>query len=592
MAEFLGQVNMFDLMGGFETILTEKCEGSLIPQDIPFNTLNNVSADDDKEDIMKYLQVEEKMTNLLKKRKSRNLKTSTLYNLFNQGKLKENDRDYVYEKLIKIVRDELNNCDFVEETGVRGYLSKKLNELLDDTNIFTEFCKSLIYTEEGSSIAAHFVSKKCTSNRNFQLIEPEQTTRKPYYWTLCELKKAQRGKYYRYSHQKNSEVGINDASIPFARAIMFTQVKKRMKQDADYEEYIREFLRKELSGYIIDNSFVCNGSSKDEGEAIADILKLQLYCVQAQEIYENGHKIRTYARNVYSSSKVDLCLELFGYHYSSTDYHHCRGYYLFGFDGILTNLFIELLKRDIEIESMIKYEKITSKDYALSFMTKKNIPEKTVKAMQESDFNNYFGYVEFDESCDIKKMTAVTKEWSALAETYFGGKKYADVSLRFRKLGNHNASGLYYSTYRCMCVDVRDTTSMVHEFFHMIDDGTLSGVSMDYLSLKGDFEKIRNRYGFLIEGVNFNKSSKYNKDYYKTPTEIFARCAEMYVYRVLGVNNSFVEECSGFAYPEDEELMNLITDYFDQLFITAFDYHRKEEKEYVDNETNKKVYRA
>ena len=57
---------------------------------------------------------------------------------------------------------------------------------------------------------------------------------------------------------------------------------------------------------------------------------------------------------------------------------------------------------------------------------------------------------------------------------------------------------------------------------------------------------------------------KYDLDYYLTPTEIFARCGEMYLVRVHDVRNSIVTEAlSGFEYPEDPELTELLKNYFD-----------------------------
>ena len=61
-------------------------------------------------------------------------------------------------------------------------------------------------------------------------------------------------------------------------------------------------------------------------------------------------------------------------------------------------------------------------------------------------------------------------------------------------------------------------------------------------------------------------SSKYNLAYYLLPTEIFARCAEIYMVRTLGINNSLVNTfISGFAYPDDDILKTYIDTYFSNL---------------------------
>ena len=62
--------------------------------------------------------------------------------------------------------------------------------------------------------------------------------------------------------------------------------------------------------------------------------------------------------------------------------------------------------------------------------------------------------------------------------------------------------------------------------------------------------------------------SKYNLDYYLVPTEVFARCGELYFTRFRGVDNSLLKFERGFDYPENEKLLELIKKYYDQHFLT------------------------
>ena len=57
---------------------------------------------------------------------------------------------------------------------------------------------------------------------------------------------------------------------------------------------------------------------------------------------------------------------------------------------------------------------------------------------------------------------------------------------------------------------------------------------------------------------------KYNLDYYLEPTEIFARCGEIYLMRVLGIRSSLcrIEEGKSFAYPVSQELDESIERFF------------------------------
>lgn len=209
------------------------------------------------------------------------------------------------------------------------------------------------------------------------------------------------------------------------------------------------------------------------------------------------------------------------------------------------------------------------------YETKKNISLKCQNAMVSSKFNNYFGYVEIDDECDLDKFQMIEKQFIALSTLVFHEKRSMDVSIRFRKLGRHHAAGLYFPTLKCMAVDVRNTDSFAHEYFHMLDfeNGIKNASSAGY-----KFSLIRDRYRDCLlseiekpqnEGLKerLERGTKYNLSYYLTPTEIFARCGELYLTKVLGVNNSLVkpDEKAGFAYPDDELLMELIKEYFDEF---------------------------
>ena len=215
-----------------------------------------------------------------------------------------------------------------------------------------------------------------------------------------------------------------------------------------------------------------------------------------------------------------------------------------------------------------KMEKMLSGDYARSFETKKNIPQKCVNAMARSGFNKFFGYVEFDEECDLDLMEELYREYEAFSKELCL-KSFPEVSLRFRKLGNHKATGLYYYILKCLCVDVRYPGAFVHEVGHAID------YHLDHISDKYFFSKIAERYESLLKSyVQKGKKediavlkgkTKYNLQYYLMPTEIFARCFEMYVVRIRKIDNSLCKPDGGFSYPEDEKLMEMITLFFDEI---------------------------
>lgn len=238
---------------------------------------------------------------------------------------------------------------------------------------------------------------------------------------------------------------------------------------------------------------------------------------------------------------------------------------------LINEIFNLTLKKNQERVEEKRYLDGLRAEYARSFMTKHNIPQATVKEMEDSGFNKYFGYVEFDEDCDIDKVREVEAEFSAFKDTYVSGFDSSKVQLRFRKLGQHKATGLYYYTIACLCVDLRHPSSFVHEFGHCIDH------SSGKLSDRGDFYVIKYIYEKDVraameadDGLKGRLSSggKYNLGYYLLSTEIFARCFEMYCTRKLGIKASICVPEKGFAYPEDPELDKRVFEYFDRLLDT------------------------
>lgn len=210
-----------------------------------------------------------------------------------------------------------------------------------------------------------------------------------------------------------------------------------------------------------------------------------------------------------------------------------------------------------------KYERVVSGDYARSFQTKKHINKKTIEAMEKTGFNRFFGFVEFDNDVDLLKVEEIYREFKDFNKFIFG--EYVstpDTSIRFRKLGQHKATGLYYPGFDCICVDIENPYSLVHEYGHMLDYH--NGI----VSEKYDFQKIRADYEILFDkNVAESKkklTGKYDKKYYLTPTEIFARCFEIYV-KHKGLDNSIIEQEFDFAYPSDEHFVEMVIEYFEKF---------------------------
>lgn len=239
-----------------------------------------------------------------------------------------------------------------------------------------------------------------------------------------------------------------------------------------------------------------------------------------------------------------------------------RNVYALMDEGGLYHLFLLIAEENHAICTQRKYLKELSGDYARSYQTKKNIPKATLSAMKESYFNTYFGYVEYDETVDLNRIEELQKEFAAVKEVYLKGVDATQNAIRFRRLGNHKAAGLYYPSVKCLCVDVSHPDSMIHEFGHLID------YEYGSLSMQGEFSYIRKLYSDLLKSDERTKQlkGKYNLDYYLMPTEIFARSFELYMLKVKGVDNSILKtDLALFAYPKDETYLEAVSRYFDTV---------------------------
>lgn len=237
----------------------------------------------------------------------------------------------------------------------------------------------------------------------------------------------------------------------------------------------------------------------------------------------------------------------------------------------LESIYGEVMKQLVKAWSLkqkLKDYKRNVERTATVYMTKKNIPEKYLQEMEKSGFLDYFGYFEIDEDCDISSVREIEKEFRAIWTIHFSGYECKDNCIRFRKLGRHKAAGLYFFNLGCLCVDIRYPHSTIHECFHMLDH------KFGDRSMKYSFKQILDRYSDLVrravESTSgkqqevLNGKGKYNLDYYLMPTEVFARCGEIYMRKILGVDNSLIGDCTGFEYPcEDLCLLTAIQSYYD-----------------------------
>lgn len=380
------------------------------------------------------------------------------------------------------------------------------------------------------------------------------------------LRKNQNGQRYRLSYGSNGSIRVSDVRYRLYATVWLTKViraeiQKRLGNADDrivsfVQERLHECLEKAL-GRSEYGMLSLDKKVEQSGFILGYLKENQIpYCIVENDNAFYEERLLFYLMFLLAPEEALA---------DSDSYFAIDSDRFLYFQIAFINALFDVHKQEKEEEEWAK--KIAS-DYATSYQTKKNISGKMLKAMKNSSFNEWFGYVEFDNECDIAKLHEIEKEFHALAKV-LKLANHPEVSLRFRKLGHHHASGLYYPFLKCLCVDVRTPSSMAHECFHMLD------YESGHLSAGAGFHNIVRMYEKRLtqkmdedEGLKkrLTSKSKYNKDYYLSPTEVFARSGELYLTRILKVDNSLAQPEEGFAYPDDGEYLSEIKVYFDTFF--------------------------
>ena len=254
---------------------------------------------------------------------------------------------------------------------------------------------------------------------------------------------------------------------------------------------------------------------------------------------------------------------------------------------ILNHTLEEMIGLSMTFLDFEEREMKNSGDYATTYMTKKNIPQKIQAFMENNEFLKVFDYVEADELCDLDKLNGLSQQFPQFME-HFPLQFLNDYSFRFRRLGKLHAAGVHYPDFKTIAVDLDQPSAFAHEVFHAID------FTHGLLSMDQAFQPIVDRYKMLSDQMikqlpseheiveKWNKTtSKFSKLYYQAHDEIFARMGEIYVAKILGIDSSFNQShfntlifdpskketsMEAIKYPLDEELLALVKTYYDELF--------------------------
>ncbi|MDD4804975.1 MAG: hypothetical protein PHN69_07605 [Candidatus Pacebacteria bacterium] len=243
------------------------------------------------------------------------------------------------------------------------------------------------------------------------------------------------------------------------------------------------------------------------------------------------------------------------------------------FRDILEDYYKNIKCTEYEIER----ERIMRSDYAASYQDKKTTNKKYLGAAEKSILNKYFSKIEIDTDVDLKLFNEYEKQIAYFYGLF--GVKINGLELRLRKLGKHKAAGLFFPHANCLCVDIKNPSSFVHEFFHAIDynKGAEYIRCHSFMAFKRIHRLYTNKLDNIVKSmdnknplkIRLKGSSKYNIDYYKDPYEVFARCGEIYFHELYGnkysINSDLLNE--SIFYPiDDDEIVSEIKIFFNNLF--------------------------
>lgn len=207
----------------------------------------------------------------------------------------------------------------------------------------------------------------------------------------------------------------------------------------------------------------------------------------------------------------------------------------------------------------VEFNKNATKSIATAFDTKKVINKETLKAMETSDLNKMFANIEFDNEVSLDKLHIYEKALKELLTTTFSTLDKAKLTFRLRKLGKHNATGIYENKGKNVVIDFRSSESTVHEFAHALDFSKETPISYNQ-----DFAKIARFYREELDTETLTSSKA---KYYKNIHEIFARAFEYNYFLENGVKEEISKDLSKptFDYKPFEKIKDEVVEYFSNL---------------------------
>lgn len=512
-------------------------------------------------------------------------------------KINFNDRcDKVFDKIC----DYYCNTIFRKEKETDEQLFLRLNEEISSMGI--KFTWNKLDRTRISSISTDWYSIVSRGLLRYNFTAKSRPDRNSIDWDIYEIKL-----YDQYSNEYNFYTTLDvKISKKFRNSTLLSNMVHTKYRIKDIYRLISELIMiKDMEEYIMYNPSVIKQIAVEEFQvrgipgnwvdAIADICN---YCrnnnmdipniVDGRFISITRFELSEMYKLFKGENKIFASLDnLYSNKLGIRSFEYINEKYI-----ILSKFIFREMARDnddLVIEEF--YEKDEESSYARAFETKKYINKKVLQLMKYSKFNQYFNYVEYDNDTDKVKIRQIENEFEKVyKDIYIDSLKpyISNRTIRFRKLGKHRASGLYWSTYNCVCIDLDGVFSTMHEMLHMLDYTMLKD---KYLRELDGFRPIAMKYMQELEHnvskldlcdpfrVQFNGNSKYNRNYYRNRAEIFARCGELYLRKCLGIESPLLNDCSDIQYPDSKELLDIINKFYSKNVFIGSKEKNKDIKE-------------
>ncbi|MCL6423694.1 hypothetical protein Bequi_09890 [Brachybacterium sp. JHP9] len=211
-----------------------------------------------------------------------------------------------------------------------------------------------------------------------------------------------------------------------------------------------------------------------------------------------------------------------------------------------------------------KYMSAKKSSSATAWQDKKHPDAEHVAMARDTTLAKAFTKIEIDNDVDAESYARFESAWEDAKDKLPPIPEGLAPTLRIRKLGRHKATGVFFPHVNTIAVDVRDSSSFVHEYGHYVDV-----ITKDNASLGKNFRSVVGRYSDAVK-VPPGTTGKYGADYYSTPTEVYARGFELYAHERLGIDNRLLnpEKFDRFDFEpfKDPSLKEQLFGLFDRAF--------------------------